>query len=419
MRNLFDQYQAPENRLTHALASCLAEEPRLLRRFVRWATGRECPNGAQLRIAQQHVPGETEREEEEEEQAGLPDVWIFSKGTWSLLIENKVAAVVGVGQMRRHLRTAARHGFSDAVLLVLSPAVPQGLPEGVHHRRWTDVYRWAHRESRRSRWAQRLTEYLEVAERRMVAQEYLRDGTLTTFNGFRFDEDHPFTYREAKRLLNLATASLRQRTDLRRLGMDPRGSGRPAITGSGGTNVWDFIPLSAAKGGRLFTLHPHLTLSVDRSHVDAFVTLPHGARPEYRRRLVQLGRPAFARLGAELLRGFRPCLRMASCSSPRMYVTQRHYPSQRATPVTDARVEFDLRTAMAGGGGGVRFQPQWLDAAYEALAGKRSNLQFGAGVRFPYGRGPIESPVALDLIASAWLGCRPLLRILGALGLRQ
>ena len=37
MRNIFDQYSHPENRLTHALASCLAEDRKLLRRFVGWA----------------------------------------------------------------------------------------------------------------------------------------------------------------------------------------------------------------------------------------------------------------------------------------------------------------------------------------------------------------------------------------------
>jgi len=37
MRNIFDQYTHPENRLTHALMSSLAADPELLRSFVRWA----------------------------------------------------------------------------------------------------------------------------------------------------------------------------------------------------------------------------------------------------------------------------------------------------------------------------------------------------------------------------------------------
>ena len=36
MRNLFDQYDQPENRLSHALAVCLHEDRTLLRGFLAW-----------------------------------------------------------------------------------------------------------------------------------------------------------------------------------------------------------------------------------------------------------------------------------------------------------------------------------------------------------------------------------------------
>ena len=36
MRNLFDQYDQPENRLSHALAVCLNEDRRLLTKFLAW-----------------------------------------------------------------------------------------------------------------------------------------------------------------------------------------------------------------------------------------------------------------------------------------------------------------------------------------------------------------------------------------------
>ena len=39
MRNVFDQYTQPENRVTHALACTLAAEPVLLRDFVRRVVG--------------------------------------------------------------------------------------------------------------------------------------------------------------------------------------------------------------------------------------------------------------------------------------------------------------------------------------------------------------------------------------------
>ena len=42
MRQIFDQYDGPENRRTHALASSLAEHQKLLRRFARKFEERAC-----------------------------------------------------------------------------------------------------------------------------------------------------------------------------------------------------------------------------------------------------------------------------------------------------------------------------------------------------------------------------------------
>jgi hypothetical protein len=39
VRNLFDQYTHPENRLTHALVSSIAQDQYLLREFIKWTTG--------------------------------------------------------------------------------------------------------------------------------------------------------------------------------------------------------------------------------------------------------------------------------------------------------------------------------------------------------------------------------------------
>ena len=153
MRNLFDQYDVPENRLTHALASCLAEDSRLLRRFIRWATGRTPPRLGRLRVVQQQIPGEPVLEAEEGERSGLPDAWIHGDGPWSLLIENKVASRVTADQLRRHLRIAERYGYPNAHILVLSPNGCGPLPARCNHHLWSDVYRWAVRERRRSAWA--------------------------------------------------------------------------------------------------------------------------------------------------------------------------------------------------------------------------------------------------------------------------
>jgi len=54
---------------------------------------------------------------------------------------------------------------------------------------------------------------------------------------------------------------------------------------------------------------------------------------------------------------------------------QRRYPSQRATPFIDARIDFDLRTAIPFGGP-PKTQPRWLSAAYGSFVNKEtSNYQ--------------------------------------------
>jgi hypothetical protein len=417
MRNLFDQYEVPENRVTHALACCLSEDPTLLRRFVRWSTG-EAPVAGRLKLVQQQIPGEPQGEDELTER-GLPDMWIYGDGPWALLVENKVASRIGHDQLRRHQAMAVRHGFSRARLLVLSPEDGYKPPDGVLYRSWPEVYRWASREARRSGWARRLVEYLEIAENRMVAKGYLREGALTDFNGFCFDAEHPYSYREAKRLLSLALPRLQKSKLLaRHLDMDPAGEGRPAITGTGGHAVWDFLPLRVGRGAP-FIRNPHLTLAVADTHVEAFVTIPSGAASRYRRSLLADGEDGFRRMVEEILEAARPTLKREHTASPRMYALQRRYPSQRAAPINDARLDFDLRTVVAEQGGRVKPQPQWLSALYEAIARKRSNLQIGVGIRYFYGSELLGSSRAIELVESGWLACLPLLRQIGAVGSRN
>ena len=81
---------------------------------------------------------------------------------------------------------------------------------------------------------------------------------MTRFSGFHFGTDHPLTYLEGKRVLELALGELRGRHDLvKGLGMNPKAPGRAAITGRHGQGVWDFLSLSSGSGEENFTKHPH------------------------------------------------------------------------------------------------------------------------------------------------------------------
>jgi hypothetical protein len=91
---------------------------------------------------------------------------------------------------------------------------------------------------------------------------------------------------------------------------------------------------------------------------------------------------------------------------------QRRYPSQRSTPFIDAQIDFDLRTAFHSDAA-PKTQPRWLSTAYDCFSNKEgSNYQIQMGVLFPYDHCPeLQSESAVDLIAKAWLGCKPLIEL--------
>ena len=145
VRNLFDQYKAPENRLTHALACALDADRALLGRFVEWACGKRIDlRGAELR--QQSFPGQRQElrevDAQEAERCGIPDACISTPDGWALLIESKFAAADSADQLQRHLRTARKYGLTSPSLLLLTAREPRDehVP-GIDQRRWRDLYR--------------------------------------------------------------------------------------------------------------------------------------------------------------------------------------------------------------------------------------------------------------------------------------
>jgi len=414
MRNLFDQYSHPENRLTHALLSCLSRDRRQLQRFTSWAVG-ESHSAKLLEVLEQSLPGETiDLSEEDAERRGLPDGCISDGTGWALLIESKFAAAVSFDQLHRHLRTAARHGLDKCKLLLLTVGeVRERLPAGVLTRRWSDVYQWLVQERNRSTWAQIAAEYLEVAEMRGVEQEYLKEGTLTIFTGIPFGPEDPYTYPQAKRLLGLLMGELRQDSRLRRqLGADPSSKGRGAITGRTGQAVWDFLSLKSAP--KAFTQYPHLTIGIGNFRFEAYVTVPNGIRASLRNKILGASYGEFERMILNVTRLLCVALRKYPGASPMIVVVQRRYITQRSPAILDGVLRFDPRTAVSGGRrvrGRVKHQPQWLRAVYDLLKNRHSNLQFQIGADFPYGHCKIvATPQVKDAAVNVWLACKPLVQ---------
>lgn len=409
VRNIFDQYMQPENRLTHALACTLHHDRELLVPFLRWLEIDGIPSISSLNIAEQTVPGSFVPETEAEAR-GLPDMIVFDDNGWAVLFESKVQSGLSTDQLHRHARTAARYGYKSARVVAITVDAPRTkLPATVRHVLWREVYSWFNTRTADSFFSRQFVDYLRAFERQMVERDYQIRGTVTMFDGFHFDENNPYTYAEGKRLIRLLGDVLQQRSDLRKLGIDPSGNRRPAITGKGHDRVWDFIPLKVAKSAANFTAHPHLTMGINSDHAVASVTIPNGIKGGFRNRLRAAESDGFGDILLQVEKNLRPIIKRSKGAVPAVYVTQRHYKSQRSPAIVDARMDVDLRTYTPGGSGGIKYQPEWVKSIHHLLVQKKSNVQFGLDMRFDYGCSIIRSANCADLFAETWLASRPLL----------
>ncbi|MDP1661040.1 MAG: hypothetical protein Q8L55_03915 [Phycisphaerales bacterium] len=406
MRNLFDQYSQPENRLSHALAVCLDEDRRLLQEFLAWAGVQSPARVRDLLIVEQSLPGDPPESELEAERIGLPDIVVHDDDGWCLLVESKVQAPLTEDQLRRHERTLRRRGFEGIHCVALTKSGVR-TPKGTIAATWSGLYEWLGTARIRSEWSDRLRAYLRAAEVRLAQEEYLTEGTLTMFDGFPFSDDNPYTYGEAKRLLKLALKELRKDRALIALGMDPKAPGRTAITGRGGRVVWDFLPLKDRPRRGAFTGYPHLTLAVHADHLEASITIPNGVIRPVRQRLIDLGSDRLSTINAKILRRARRLISRGAWVQA--YALQRHYLGQRSPAITDAMLTFRLETSQSRNSGRVKRQPEWVELFAALPRRKRSNIQFQYRVHLPWGTKGLNSRDSLGLIVDSWTAMKPLL----------
>lgn len=410
MRNIFDQYSQPENKLTHALATCLHEDSRLLKRFVKWITG-DIPRGT-LHVVEQQLPGEAQLEENEVDAKGLPDLWIYNDKGWALLIENKVADSLRADQLIRHHRTAINRDFQDIHVLGIDVLPPKKrMPNFVTFRLWSEIYSWLSKEVEHSDWAARCKKFLEIAESRWPAEGYLKEGTLTTFTGIPFDQNNPYNYLEAKRVIRLLMTELKTSKRLQKLAnIDTALPGRPSITGKSATSVWDFLRLKDSKGTDDFTAYPHFTISMRRDEVRVVVAIPNSIKSSFRKNLFGNGIDNFEETIEQVFIQFKKIMELEPDCAPKIEVVQRHFKSQRAVPSIDADLCFDLRTVFPEKNGRVKYQRCWLEACHESVKSKKANTQLAIGIFFPYNCNSVNSAKLIPLIEETWIACSPLIR---------
>ena len=166
---------------------------------------------------------------------------------------------------------------------------------------------------------------------------------------------------------------------------------------------WSVFGFRGSKGD--FNESPHLLLHVGDKDVCARVILPNKARGGL---WTKLRSRSLADLMSQVSREMAAA--MANCPGmvPGLILKQRHWRTRRGPRFQDAYLEVDLRTLRGDSGSGVKKQGEWIDAAQQVIANKASNLELQAGATFPYDHCPaIQTPDALDHVASAWIGCRP------------
>lgn len=413
MRHLFDQYTQPENRLTHALVSGLATDPKLLKGFIKWIIG-DCQAKARFFIVEQALPGEIEDGEDKSEERGLPDAWIYNEDGWALLIESKISSRIETKQLKRHLRVAHKRGFLDAKLLVIATEDNlKRLPDGVIGKAWCEVYEWLIKQYSNSDWARRIATYMEIAEGKMVQSSYLKEGTLTKFAGIPFSREYQFNYVEAKRVLGLLFSELKKSKRIKKLGVDPALPGRGAIRGFNESSVWDFMRLNVSRGAKSFTKHPHLTIAIRSDNVLALVTLPHGVKPLIRNRIFGRGQTFFNKFIFAIAKNMKEVIKLDSSVKPFAKVVQRHYHNQSSPAVEDSILCYDLRTVVATNKRiAQKYQPEWLETTYNVMTSKKSNIQFEVGIEIKYDKSKIiATPKAVELFEKTFISLKPFIDI--------
>ncbi len=408
MRNIFDQYQQPENKLTHAFITMLSCEKKLIKPFLRWLKVEDIPPLKSFGIGQQSFPGEVAADEEKTDES-LPDAYICDEEDWIVIFESKVQSGVSINQLNRHLAKAERRGFDKSTLILITvDRCSKKMPENVVNILWKDVYRWmSSPKYRDSFWVQKFLDYMQIFETKMLANNYEVRGTITMFTGFHFDKDNPYTYREGKRLIKLLRHEfLNNKTLVKELGIDCECQGRCAITKGRYESVWDYI--SQKKYSTLnFTSSPHVSFGLRQELVTVSITVPNGLKGGIKKRVKEGGIEGFRNAIENVCKNLKELTDLDEGIQPIISLEQRHYKSQRSNSVNDGIIDVDLRAIIGDADSSVKYQPMWLEAIYNILCNKETNIQLSMQVRFPYSCECMQNPQSADLLAKTLIKLKP------------
>ena len=413
MRNIFDQYNQPENKLTHSLVSCLNEDNHLLNSFLKSFNPNFFDKNSKLLLEQQTIPGEFRSLEEDNEKKGLPDAVIYNQEQ-CLIIESKVSSSLTKDQLIRHEKTIRQRGFNNIKGIgIVVDLLPNVRLDNWKQITWNQIYSWAYREIKRSEWARKLIDYFNVLENNMVESEYLREGSITEFTGVHFDSDNPYSYREGKRQLKLLMNKIKENYSLKdQLNVD-------ITKGRGGIKkevvLWDYLTFDTGVKQKNFTDEPHLTVGMTDKFIEATFTIPYRIKGKTKKNFYSLSWKNFRNIIHEIAINYDNYFGISEGFKPQIILVQRRYPSQSSPPIRDARLDVDLRTAFKEISSKLKptqkQQEEWLKLVYDINNNKKSNLQFQIGGRFYFNKHSlVDGKDADQVLVKSFLACKPLIK---------
>lgn len=413
MKNIFDQYSQPENKLTHSLASCLYEDRYLLNSFLKHFCKNFLNKKSQIEIEEQTLPRDKYTIIDETESKGLPDAVMYDEDK-CLIIESKVSSKLTKDQLNRHERTVRRRGFELIKgLAIVVDLMPNVILDNWEQITWNQVYSWAYKEKNKSDWAKKLVDYFRVLENNMVEDEYLKEGSITEFTGINFDQDNPYSYREGKRQLRLIIKKFKQNKILKdELNIDLSSKGRGGIKKVG--TLWDYLTFDTGIVGKSFTDEPHLTIGMNDKFIECDLTIPYRIKGKTKKNFYNLSWEEFRNLIYKIAINYDNAFGISSGYVPKIVMAQRRYLSQSSPSIQDARLELDIRTAFSDLSSKLKprqkQQEEWLKLVYEVNNNKRSNLQFQLGARFFYNNNSLVNHKDADkVMCKSFLACKPLI----------
>lgn len=387
-------------------------DQKLIRPFLHWLKVKDIPHLKKIDIGVQNLPG-LEQISLQGIENSVPDAYFCDNESWSVIIESKVQSSISNSQLRRHQEKAKKYGYDKNTLVVIAVDAPKKPLPGVIYVTWKSIYQWFIAKSPRSSLASYFTDYMEIYESKMLAQDYNIKGTITMFSGFHFTKDTPYTYREGKRLIKILGQEFRKNTRLvHSLSIDPSSEGRSKIKQGENGAVWDFIRLEKAKSEKMFTSYPHATMVIRPTSACVAITIPNGIKGGIKKILKENGLDQFYALLKNIEHNLHKPIKNVPDSKPIIYLYQRFYRSQSSLPRTDGSVEVDLRTLVNQDNRKFRHQPMWIEAIFNLLTNKKTNMQFGIEARFPLSAKCMQSAKALDVMVDAWIAMKPIIEFI-------